>query len=241
MGASGIRYLREVRPLDFPSSDPEWEMSESTTHQQGMELLRSIVRTLVDDKTALVGSDQFVYFDASNPRRKCAPDVFVKMGMPWRHFESWKTWQDGVPELCVEILSPREFEKLTLEQKLRRFHIMGVPEVVAFDREAPVGTRLRAWDLVSGDLLERRVDEERTPCLTLGKTWCIGPAPMHSLESALRLSHDSGGVDLLPSALERERHERERERHEREREREDERREKEALLIELQRLRGSSG
>ncbi len=77
---------------------------------------------------------------------------------------------------CVEILSPSDTEeKLTLPEKLRRFHTMGVSEVITFDVDADIGTRIRAWDLVQGDLVERVVAGERTPCLTLGLWFVVAP------------------------------------------------------------------
>jgi Putative restriction endonuclease len=156
-----IRYVREVRPLDFPDGDPEWHMGETTEHQLLCEVLRDLLRMATRDQ--MVCSDQFVYFDAANPRRKCAPDAFVKLGTPWAPVKSWRTWERGVPELCIEVLSPDEFEKLTLEEKLARFLSMGVPEVIAFDPDGTPGERLLAWDRIQGDLIERKVEDERTP------------------------------------------------------------------------------
>ena len=164
----GIRYVRPVAPLRFPASDPGWEMSESVRHARMCELLYSILRRALPGEAACVGADQFVYFDATNPRRRCAPDVFVRLGVPSWQFRSWKTWKHGAPHLGVEILSPSDTkEKLTLPQKLERYRLIGVREVVAFDVDAAPGKRIRAWDSISGDFVERVVEGERTPCLTL--------------------------------------------------------------------------
>ncbi|MBL0196751.1 MAG: hypothetical protein IPQ09_21510 [Myxococcales bacterium] len=41
----------------------------------------------------------------------------MKLGVPGESITSWKTWQKGAPELCVEILSPSDTEeKLTLRR-----------------------------------------------------------------------------------------------------------------------------
>jgi Uma2 family endonuclease len=209
-----IRYLREVQPVDFPGTDPEWEMGETTQHQLLCEVLRSLLRIASNDQ--MVCSDQFLYFDGSDPQRKCAPDAFVKLGTPWAPVRSWKTWEDGVPELCVEVLSTNEFEKLTLKEKLKRFHAAGVPEVVAFDPQGVVGTRVRAWDRIDGDLVERVVENERTPCRTLGMVFVVAAAPMHHVEAALRLWDPRRGA-LVPTLAEAERAEKESERAEKER------------------------
>lgn len=200
---AGIRYVRPIRPLHFPASDPEWEMGEGKRHQLLCELLRQILAVAAGEGSS-VGSDQFLYFDASNPQRKCAPDGFVKLGVPDELFDTWKTWEKGSPELCVEILSPSDTrEKLPLEEKLARFHVMGVAEVIAFDAEAPIGQRLRAWDLVDGDLVERVVENEFTPCRTLEKWFVIAPCAEPRLEAALRIAEDSRGERLVLSPLEK--------------------------------------
>jgi 5,10-methylenetetrahydrofolate reductase len=159
-----------------------------------------------------------------------------------------------VPELCVEIVSPSDHEKETLEEKLERFHAMGVSEVVAFDPDAPPGRRVRAWDLVSGDLVERVVEGDETPCTTLGLWFVVAPAVLNDLTDALRLAEDATGRKIVPTLAERERAEKERERAEKEAERtarhreraekeaalageHRERAEKEAALAELARLR----
>lgn len=180
-------------------------MSESTRHQLLCEVLRKILRQAAGD-SATAGSDQFVYFDASDPKRKCAPDGYVKLGVPYHKVYSWKTWKTGVPELCVEILSPSDTEeKLTLEEKLRRFHTMGVSEVVTFNVDAPKGKRLRAWDLIEGDLVERKIEGERTPCLTLSAWFVIGTSEEIDEDAVLRLSRDPEGRDMIPTPFEIER------------------------------------
>lgn len=199
----GIRYVRPIRPVDFPASDPDWDMGEGKRHQLFCDLLKQVL-AVAAGPGASVGCDQFVYFDASNPQRKCAPDAFVKLDVPDELFDTWRTWEKGSPELCVEILSESDTrEKLTLDEKLHRFHVMGVAEVVAFDVEAPIGRRLRAWDLVDGDLVERIVEAEATPCRTLGLWFVLAPCADPPLEVALRLAENRGGDRLVLSPLER--------------------------------------
>lgn len=228
---ANIRHVRPVRPIDFPSSDPEWEMPENKSHRRMCDVLYSILCAATAGGAA-VGSDQFVYFHASDNRRKCAPDGFVKLGVPNHDFGAWLTWKGGTPELCVEILSP--YEAISFEEKLRRFHAMGVSEVVAFDPDGTPGRRLRAWDYVAGDLVERIIDDERTPCLTLGRWFVVAPAPLHDLDATLRLADDEAATALVPTSLERERAERERERAE-------DQHEIERLREEVVRLRAERG
>jgi Uma2 family endonuclease len=202
---SELRHLRRVKPLLFPASDPEWEMSESMRHGRLCDLLYHLIRHAVGDGNA-VGNDLFLYFDASDPGRKCAPDVFVKLGVPHALVSSWKSWEGGAPELAVEILSPSDTEeKLTWKEKMARYHAIGVKEIASFNVDAKVGSRLRAWDRIEGDLIERKVKNETTPCLTLRAHWVIVPAIATSgepLEAALRLARDTRGKRLLLTAAE---------------------------------------
>ena len=235
-----VRHVRPVRPIDFPSSDPEWDMGQTGAHHRLCETLYAVLRAALGPEH-LLAADQFVYYDASDARAKCAPDALVKLGTPSRLVPVWKTWEDGTPDLCVEILSPSDHEKLTLEEKLARYHRIGVPEVSVFDPAAPAGTRLRAWDRIDGDLVERVVEDERAPSVTLGLWFVLAKAADEpELDVTLRLARDPQGRDLLPTPGERanaERAAKERERAEKERAIA----ERDAALAELARLKGSAG
>ncbi|MCA9589009.1 MAG: Uma2 family endonuclease [Myxococcales bacterium] len=193
-----LRYVRPITPVLFPESDPEWDLGQNTLHFDVCALLRRILLAAVGEH-GTVGADQFLYFDASSPRRKCAPDAFVKLGPRVTRFPSWKTWEGGVPELCVEVQSPAEMEKLTLEEKLARYHEIGVDEVLVYDPELPPGGRVRAWDRVEGDLVERVVEGERTPCVTLGLYWVLVRDDEIDGD-ALRLAEDAAGDRLVLTA-----------------------------------------
>ncbi len=238
-----IRYVRPIRPVDFPSTSPEWDMVQSGPHMRLCDALDAIVRSELRGR-ACVGKDQLVYFDGADRQRCCAPDLLVRLDTPARTFQTWKTWEDGTPDLCVEVLSPSDHEKPGFEDKLARYRAMGLPELVAFDPDAPRGERLRAWDRVDGDLVERVVEHERTPCRALGLWLVIAPVlDSPDLDAALHLPRDAGGEDLLLTdfeqrvrdeiALDAERAEKERERAEKEAALA----EKEAALAELARLR----
>jgi hypothetical protein len=173
-------------------------MPESLRHSRLCEALFQILTRHVG-RGGSVGADNFVYFDASHPKRCLAPDAFVKLGVPQALFSSWKTWEKGTPDVCVEILSPSDTaEKLTLRQKLLRYAALGTPEIVVFDTEAPEGRRLRAWDHRGGDLVERIVEGERTPCLALGAEWVL--RPIVDLGSALRVLNDGVLVPTIEEA-----------------------------------------
>jgi Uma2 family endonuclease len=195
---SAIRYVRAPRPLHFPEEEL---VPESKRHLVLRTFLFQLLQYALGPGHS-VGSDQFVYWNAASPRRCLAPDVFVKRGVPDSSFGSWKTWErGGPPDLAIEITSPSDSETIDWEEKLARYYECGVAELVRFDPEERPGSRLRAWDRVKEDLVERIVADERTPCLTLeGTLW--GVTSILTEPIGLRLVDPDGRV--IPSALEAE-------------------------------------
>lgn len=169
-------------------------MPVSTRHHALCEALYTLLRRAIGAEHT-VATDAFVYFDASNPSRALAPDAFVKFGIPQHHFESWKVWEKGTPELAFEVLSPSDSpERWTFEEKLRRYRALGVRELVVFHADGKPGSRLRVWDRIDGDLVERVVEGETTPCVSLDLTLVV--APVEDLEG-LRLVRDPEGRDRI--------------------------------------------
>jgi Uma2 family endonuclease len=167
-----LRYVRAPHPIHFPE---EAEVPEGKTHLILRTFLFGLLRFALGPAHS-VGSDQFVYWNARDPRRCLSPDLFVKLHLPDSAFGTWKTWENGgAPELAVEIISPSEGDGIAWEEKLARYHELGVKELVRFDPEGPEGGRIRVWDRVRGDLLEREVAADSTPCLTLGLVWTVHP------------------------------------------------------------------
>ncbi|MBX3229392.1 MAG: Uma2 family endonuclease [Labilithrix sp.] len=168
---SSVKYLRPVRPLHFPCSEPEDEkVPQGRRHHHLCNALYQIIRAAIPIESGTLGADQYVYFQANNPKRCLAPDVFVKAGVPdGEDFDSWMCWERGAPDVAFEVLSPSDsYERWTLRQKLARYAEVGVKELYVFNVDAKEGTRLRAWDRKSGDFVERLVKKERTRSAILG-------------------------------------------------------------------------
>jgi len=187
------RYLRPPEPLCFPV---EAEMPETRRHMQQRTALFEIVRKAFGDR-ATVGSEQFVYWDPTDPKQCCAPDLFVRLGAPDAPFRNWKVWEQGAPQLVVEITSASDAADRPWEAKLEHFRRLGALEIVRFDpedRERP----LRIWDTVDGDLVERDPsDQSFARCDTLGLHFCMRQDD--ELGTMLRLARDPEGRDLLPT------------------------------------------
>ncbi len=191
-------------------------------HRRASEALASSIERAFGGN-ALVSSDQFLYWDPTNPKRRLAPDVAVRVGAPAELVTSWKTWERGAPHVGVEIVSDSDASELRFEEKLERYRQAGVAEVVRFDRD-DIQRPIRICDLVEGDMVERDLtDPEAFHCDALGLYWWLHTDA--ELGVTLRLSREqaTGALVLTPAEAERAA-------------KDDERREKEAALARIAEL-----
>ena len=110
-------------------------MSESKLHLELRTALYQILKRELASR-ACIGSEQFIYWNAKDPRRCLAPDAFVKLGARDEAFTTWKTWERGTPELAVEVLSDHE----DWEDRLDRYHELRVRDAWSF-----LGRRRGGW------------------------------------------------------------------------------------------------
>lgn len=207
----GFEYLRPLRPRRFPV---EAKVPESVRHFELRTALYQLLSFFLRGR-AVVGSDQFVYYDASNPKACLAPDVYLKLGSQHWDIASWKTWELGTPDLAIEIASRSDAPEEAWEKKLVRYHRLGVRELVRFDPRAP--EPLRVWDYVEGDLAERRLrPNSAVPSRVLALWWVV--VSQEPWGPTLRLSQDASGQVLVKSELETEAEARQREAEARQRE-----------------------
>lgn len=192
-------YVRPPAPIHFPESE---EMPETGVHLEVRTALYLLVRDFVGERGA-VGSEQFMYWDPSDPRSCLAPDLIVRMGARPGPFPTWKVWERGAPHLAVEVVSPSDAGEASWSEKLWRYAKSGVNEIARFD-PADSERPLRLWDRFDGDLVERELEGEHALlCDTLAAYWCVRADP--TLGRVLRLSLDAPGLNLVPTASERER------------------------------------
>ena len=192
------RYKERPEPLVFPVEET---VSEGRRHLE----LRLLVFDSLDlelGHRATVGSDQFVYWNASNPKRCLSPDVFVCLDRWVDDLLTWKTWeQGGVPDVAVEVSSPSDTPEGPWQHKLERYAELGIPELVRFSREAPPDQRLQVWDRIDENLLERQTGDRAQWSEVLGLWWVLVEHP--EFGHALRLARDPVGQSILPTRLER--------------------------------------
>jgi Uma2 family endonuclease len=190
------RYVRAPAPVHFPV---EQSVPETGRHLEIRTVLFQIVRENFRDR-ALAGSEQFVYWDPTDPRQCCAPELFVRLGTPHAAVDSWKAWERGAPDLVVEIASASDAAETPWEAKLGRFRRLGVREIVRFEPDDR-GRAVRIWDGIDGDVVERDpADPEFFRCETLGCYLVIREDA--EIGAILRLARDPDGRDLLPTPTE---------------------------------------
>ena len=195
----GRRYLQAPVPIHFPVSE---ELPETARHWKARTVLADSIQHAFGEH-ALVSCDQFLYWDANDPKRMLAPDVAFRVGAPSDVLDCWKTWERGAPHVGVEIISGSDASEMRFEEKLARYRPAGVREMVRYDwdeRERPI----RIWDRVEGDLVERELAEAETfRCDVLGWYWCEKEDP--ELGLTLRLARNPDGTELVLTPLEAER------------------------------------
>jgi Uma2 family endonuclease len=134
--------VRASKPLVFPSEErPEEHVSETKRHLEARTTLYLLLKDALPGDA--IGSDQFVYPDASNPRKCLSPDVFVKLGAQSQRaplagareasFDNWKIWERGAPDVAVEIVSASDRSDAEWAVKFERYPASGIGEVVRFD------------------------------------------------------------------------------------------------------------
>jgi Uma2 family endonuclease len=188
------RHLHPPVPRVFPE---EAVVPETQLHLELRTILYQLLRDFLEDSVTL-SSDQFVYWNADDPREVLAPDACVRRGGSSELIRSWKTWERGAPEVAVEIVSESDSSESAWSEKLARYRRMGVLEVLRFEPLAAQG-QLRIWDRVEGDLIERVVDGDSAPSAVLPLAWQLAPAD--KLDLALRVRDGASGP-LVPTRIE---------------------------------------
>jgi len=192
-------YVRAPAPVYFPSEDSlEEHVGETKRHLEARTTLYLLLKHFLTGQA--IGSDQFLYWDASDPRKCLSPDVFVKRGAPEETFDSWKTWERGAPDIAVEIVSASDRRDEDWSEKMTRYQASGIGEVVRFD-PSDLKQPIRVWDRIEGDLIERAAaSPDLSECVALGLWWVVAPSDYGPL---LRLARDREGRELLPTPDER--------------------------------------
>ncbi len=189
------RYVEPPRPLVFPESA---DVPETQLHLD----LRTTLYLLLSEHLGeqfVVGSDQFVYWDAGNPRQCLAPDVYAKRTPRGEPVRTWKVWERGAPDVAVEITSDSDSMPADWNAKLEQYQAIGIAELVRVNLLDERKPALRVWNRVDGRLCERLVENDCAASLALDLHWVI--APVGRLPRAIRIAAGEPLV-LVPTARE---------------------------------------
>jgi Uma2 family endonuclease len=188
-------YVRAPIAVHFPSEESaEEQVSETKRHLEARTTLYLLLKDALAG--AAIGSEQFVYWDASDPRKCLSPDIFVKHGLFEETFDIWKVWERGAPDLAVEIVSASDRRDDDWSEKMARYQASGIHEVVRFDPDGK-GPMIRVWDRIEGELVERSATSPiLRECQALCLWWVVVPSTYGPM---LRLSREPDGTGLLPT------------------------------------------
>jgi hypothetical protein len=177
--------------LHFPESAL---VPETKLHLELRTLLYLFLKRAFADH-ALLGCDQFVYWDPNDPSACLAPDACLRFGERDVRFGSWKVWERGTPELVVELLSDSD-RRSRWQEKLSKYARLGIHELVTFDAEAPE-PKLRLWDSTGSSLVERDLARQGAASSVVPGHWLVVSHPL--LGPTLRLSRDGSAGALFPT------------------------------------------
>ncbi|MBI4703511.1 MAG: Uma2 family endonuclease [Deltaproteobacteria bacterium] len=158
---------------------------------------------------ALVGADQFIYYQQFDPHQRFAPDIYVLPGVPPEtRVRAWKTWETGiVPSFALEIASD-EWEKDYVEAP-RRCAAARIGELVVFDPswgERPGGVGVR-WQLFRqperGGL--RRIEATNEPAIRSRVLGCWLRVVGAGSATRIRIGVGPRGASLVATSEEAER------------------------------------
>lgn len=171
-----------------------------------VERLRPLVQRWLAEqgRRALVGADQFFYWEQFNPRKALAPDVYVLDGVdPDTFVTAWKVWETGiVPCFCLEVVA-RDAGK-DYDEAPRKYAELGVQELVLFDPHAHRAPGRVTWQVYrrSEHELVRTLgtDDDRVRSEALG-CWLRRVGDGTSVR--VRVATGADGSQMLPTEAER--------------------------------------
>jgi len=171
-----------------------------------MELLRPLVERWFREcrRTALVGADQFIYWEQFNARKAVSPDVYVLLGVePRTPVTAWKVWESGiVPAFAFEVVSSDRLKDY--EEVPRKYAELGVQELVLFDPHVDRSSRRTRWQVFrreSGDLtLVETTDADRVRSVVVD-AWLRQTGT--AMATRVRIGLDPDGTTLLLTDEER--------------------------------------
>jgi len=163
--------LEGVDLSTFPTGDGK-PVAETCANYLQMTYLQFALRRLLQSQgrpPAVIGGNQFLYYNPYNKREHLSPDVYVGFDLaPPTTRDVWFTWEEGkAPDIVFEITSPstqRTDVSTGPRGKLTLYARLGVHEYYVYDPQRVMFPPLRASALRQGRL-------EEAPLLPNGGAW----------------------------------------------------------------------
>lgn len=158
-------------PNGYPEVEPEEQrMPNSAWHGFLLGLILQSLRWFFrEEERVSVEGDMFVYYEQGNPARCVGPDVFVVRGAPKRWRRNWLAWNEGVPQLVIELLSESTRARDTGEKFRLYRDTLRVREYFLFDPDGGLLTpRLQGFRLDGNQYVAIAPVDGRLPSEVLG-------------------------------------------------------------------------
>ena len=144
---------RPVPPVGYDDEGhPESDSAavESDTHDELRRYAISALSNRYQERPGFyAASDMGLLFERGNPAAVMAPDLLVSFNAGRRARSSYKLWQEPVPDLVMELLSPRTWRR-DVEAKPGLYEALGVREFWLFDPVGRLPRPINGWHLDAG-------------------------------------------------------------------------------------------
>ena len=141
---------RPVPPVGYDDEGhPESDSAavESVTHDDiRAYAVRALRVRYMERPGFFAGSDLGLLFERGNPAAVMAPDLLVAFGAGDHARSSYKLWQEPVPDLVMELLSPKTWRR-DVEAKPALYEALGVREFWLFDPVGKLPRPVNGWRL----------------------------------------------------------------------------------------------
>ena len=140
------------KEIYYPSSDGKL-LADNTWQSRTMVAKYDMLDThYMDDPSTYVAISLLLYYTEGEPADVVAPDLFVARGVPNRHRDWYKVWEEGkVPDFVLEVSSEETAEE-NLGRNMETYARIGIPEYCVYD---PMGglhfPRLQLFRLSGGE------------------------------------------------------------------------------------------
>ncbi|MYA16409.1 MAG: Uma2 family endonuclease, partial [Gammaproteobacteria bacterium] len=144
---------RPVPPVGYDDEGhPESDSAavESVTHDDiRAYAIRSLRIRYAAHPGFFAGGDLGLLFERGNPAAVMAPDLLVSFGAGGGARSSYKLWEAPVPDLVMELLSPKTWRR-DIESKPPLYEELGVREFWLFDPIGKLQRPVNGWRLDAG-------------------------------------------------------------------------------------------